>query len=59
MVRMVSLNPARATGIDHEVGSIEVGKKADLLLVKEMDGLPVITHVFVDGKLVLQTHYRL
>ena len=31
--RMASLNPARLIGIDDETGSIEVGKRADLVLV--------------------------
>ena len=30
---MASRNPARAIGMDHEIGSIEVGKKANLVLV--------------------------
>lgn len=35
-IRMASLNPARMLGIDHEVGSIEVGKKANLILIDDM-----------------------
>ena len=31
LARMASLNPARLLGIDHEYGSIEVGKRADLV----------------------------
>ncbi|MBP9093661.1 amidohydrolase family protein [bacterium] len=30
-IRMASLNPARAIGLDHYLGSIEVGKAADLV----------------------------
>jgi N-acetylglucosamine-6-phosphate deacetylase len=30
---MASRNPARAVGMDHEIGSIEVGKKANLVFV--------------------------
>lgn len=33
--QMASLNPARLLGIDREVGSIEVGKKANLLVVTD------------------------
>ena len=33
-VNMVTLNPAKALKIDHEVGSLEPGKKADILIVK-------------------------
>jgi N-acetylglucosamine-6-phosphate deacetylase len=34
-VHMASLAPARAAGIDSEYGSIEVGKRADLILFEE------------------------
>jgi N-acetylglucosamine-6-phosphate deacetylase len=33
VVRMASLTPARIAGCDHEIGSIEVGKRADLLVL--------------------------
>ena len=58
MVNKVSLNPARATHIDNAYGSIELGKKADLLIVDEIDGYPVITHVLVDGKTTSRVEYR-
>ncbi len=44
--RMASLNPARMLGISHEVGSIAVGKAADLVLLDEGYELK---GVFVDG----------
>jgi N-acetylglucosamine-6-phosphate deacetylase len=31
LARMASLNPARLLGLDHECGSLEVGKRADLV----------------------------
>jgi N-acetylglucosamine-6-phosphate deacetylase len=34
-VRMATLTPAKILGIDRDVGSIEVGKRADLLVVDE------------------------
>jgi alpha-D-ribose 1-methylphosphonate 5-triphosphate diphosphatase len=59
MFRLVSLNPARAVGMDAELGSIEPGKRADLLLIEAIEqDFPVITACFVDGQLVAQTHYR-
>ena len=59
MVRMATLNPAKAVGIDDQVGSIEAGKKADLLIVQELPNhFPAITHVLVDGVIVSETHYR-
>ena len=35
-VRMASLNPAKLLGIDGEYGSIEPGKRADLIIVDDM-----------------------
>lgn len=58
MVNKVSLNPAKATRIDKEYGSLEKGKKADVLIVDEIDGYPVITHVLVDGKTTSRVEYR-
>jgi phosphonate metabolism protein PhnM len=59
MMRLVSLNPAKAVGMDAEYGSIEAGKRADLLLIENIDAdFPVITASFVDGMMVSQTHYR-
>jgi imidazolonepropionase-like amidohydrolase len=48
---MVTINPAKQLGIDHEVGSIEVGKSADLVL---FDGHPLsnfskVLDVWIDG----------
>ena len=34
-VRMASLTPAEIIGIDHDCGSIEVGKRADLCIMNE------------------------
>jgi imidazolonepropionase-like amidohydrolase len=52
-LKMVTLNPAKQLGIDSRVGSIEVGKDADLVLY---NGHPLSTHsvvqkTFVDGDL--------
>ena len=35
VVRMASLTPARIAGFDGEIGSIEVGKRADLVVLDE------------------------
>ncbi len=59
MVKLVTLNPARALGIDDEFGSIEIGKRADFLVVDEIEeNFPVITDAYVNGKPVFSTHYR-
>jgi alpha-D-ribose 1-methylphosphonate 5-triphosphate diphosphatase len=57
-VRMLTLNPARAVGIAADYGSVEPGKKADLLLVRKIRGRPLISACFVDGQRVLQFRYR-
>jgi N-acetylglucosamine-6-phosphate deacetylase len=49
VVRMASLTPARIAGWDHETGSIEVGKRADLLVLDR--GLS-IQQVYRDGDLI-------
>jgi N-acetylglucosamine-6-phosphate deacetylase len=47
VVRMASLTPARIAGVDQEVGSIAIDKKADLLVV---DRDLHIRAVFIDGR---------
>jgi len=58
MVRRISQNPAKAMRIDKDYGSIELGKKADILIVELLDGYPVITHAFVDGNRTSRIEYR-
>ena len=58
MVKKVTLNPAKAMRIDKNYGSIEKGKKADILVADIVDGYPAVTHVMVDGKLVSKVKYR-
>lgn len=53
-VNMASLNPAKAVGINHHTGSIEIGKDADLLIVKLIDDIPMVTHTIVKGHTVAQ-----
>ena len=60
---LVTINPAKAVGMDSTVGSIEPGKRADILVVREIGTgakertMPVITRVFVGGNSVFRTHY--
>lgn len=58
MVRKATLNPAQAMKIDRDYGSLEPGKKADLLLVRELDGFPAVTSALVDGIEALGMEYR-
>ena len=47
VVRMASLTPARIAGVENEIGSIAVGKRADLLVLgKELE----VRQVFVAGE---------
>lgn len=51
-LQAITINPARHAGIADRVGSIEVGKDADLVVT---DGCPFevstkVKHVFIDGK---------
>jgi len=50
-IRAITINPAKVMGLDAEIGSIEVGKRADLLLT---DGDPLdlrtpVVGVWLDG----------
>lgn len=58
---MLTINPARAVGIDGELGSLEEGKKADVLVVREVEegqrSYPVITATLVDGRVVSRMWY--
>ncbi|SER26130.1 alpha-D-ribose 1-methylphosphonate 5-triphosphate diphosphatase [Gracilibacillus ureilyticus] len=59
MFMMVTLNPAKAVSMDEEIGSIKIGKKADLLVIERMDdGYPMLTATMVNGQLMTTTNYR-
>lgn len=47
MSRVLCLQPAQLVGLDQKVGSIEVGKQADLVLFDEQVN---VKNVFIDGK---------
>ncbi|MDO5033388.1 MAG: imidazolonepropionase [Eubacteriales bacterium] len=58
----VTINAAKAISRDHEIGSLEVGKKADLTVFEAKNpdyifyhfGVNSVKHVFKDGELVLE-----
>ncbi len=50
-IRFASLNPARALGMDDEIGSLEAGKKANLIL---MDDMVHIKTVIFSGETVIE-----
>jgi len=53
-IRAITLEPARLLGLDHEIGSIEAGKAADLLLSAgdPLDVRSMPAGVWLDGKRV-------
>ncbi len=53
-VKLVTLNPAKALGLDAEVGSLEAGKYADLIIVEMHQDYPLIRKTLVRGNLVCQ-----
>ncbi|MNZ69832.1 Alpha-D-ribose 1-methylphosphonate 5-triphosphate diphosphatase [compost metagenome] len=57
-VRMATLNPAQALGTASELGSIEVGKAADLIIVERFDSLPWVTAAIVDGRIIYEASVR-
>lgn len=48
-VQMATINVARAYGIDHQIGSIAPGRKADMVLVSDLENFAVEA-VFIEGK---------
>lgn len=57
-VNMATLHPARALGLE-QAGSLEPGKRADLLVVRMQEGRPCIEKVFVEGIMVCDMKYAL
>lgn len=51
-VAMASLNPARAVGKDGEIGSLEPGKAADLIVVRKWRDVPLVRTTVVGGTVV-------
>jgi len=58
-VRMLTINPAKAMGIDSNYGSVEKNKKADLVVVRKIHGKPMVYKCFIDGRTVMQLEYRI
>ncbi|EHQ89965.1 alpha-D-ribose 1-methylphosphonate 5-triphosphate diphosphatase [Desulfosporosinus youngiae] len=57
-VKLVTLNPAMALGIDSDVGTIEVGKSADLIIVEIHQNYPILRKTLVGGKTVFQSDFQ-
>lgn len=57
--RLVTLNPAHAVGLADRLGSVEVGKAADLLVVRTLeDGFPYVSRALVAGEILGSWDYR-
>jgi len=54
----ITINSARALGIDDRVGSLEVGKDADIVIKKgtHLDVASPVDLVLIDGKIAYQRH---
>jgi alpha-D-ribose 1-methylphosphonate 5-triphosphate diphosphatase len=48
-VNMVTLNPARLLALDGEIGSIALGKRADLVAFSSERSFASVSHLWVDG----------
>jgi alpha-D-ribose 1-methylphosphonate 5-triphosphate diphosphatase len=55
-IRLVTVNPARAARLGDR-GSIEVGKRADLIAVGEPGGVPQVTDTWVHGMPAYRARY--
>ena len=51
-IKLITLNSAKAIALDREVGSLEVGKKADMLAVHDDSVVPRISAVYKRGRRV-------
>ncbi|TEB14877.1 Alpha-D-ribose 1-methylphosphonate 5-triphosphate diphosphatase [Pelotomaculum sp. FP] len=57
-VKMATLNPAMALGIEQEVGTVEVGKYADLIIVELYQDYPIVRQTLVGGTTVYQSNFQ-
>jgi len=55
--RLVTLHPARALGLDRELGSLEAGKTAEIVVIGHRQGIPVVTRTFRQGREVFVAGY--
>lgn len=55
-IQLVTKNPAEAAKL-HDRGVIEVGKRADIIMIANLDGLVQVSDVFVEGVLAFKASY--
>jgi imidazolonepropionase-like amidohydrolase len=63
ILRAATLDNATALGLSHELGSIEVGKRADLLLLREdplanVSAYDAIEIIFLNGEPIVREALR-
>lgn len=59
VINMLTINPAKILGIDDRVGSIEIGKDADIVLFKGMPALDTnakVIHTIINGHIVYSAY---
>jgi alpha-D-ribose 1-methylphosphonate 5-triphosphate diphosphatase len=54
-IRLVTINPARAVGVDHDRGSLAEGKAADFIIVDKQNSHAQVLKTFVAGQEVFST----
>lgn len=52
LMQLVTINPAIALKISHKVGSIEIGKVADLIFIKVINNYPHVQGMIKNGKVL-------
>ena len=55
---LTSLHPARAVGLDPELGSLEAGKLADIVVIGARGVVPVVTRTFREGREIWSCGYQ-
>ena len=53
-INMITLNAAKTVNMDNEIGSIEIGKKADIIIFDIKNNQPLVKEVIVEGKNVFK-----
>src|SRR5262245_46695213 len=56
-VAIVTHHPARAVGLDRELGSLEVGRAADVVVIDIVGAMPVITRTLREGREIYVASY--
>ena len=52
-INLITYNPAQAIGVEHTVGSIQLGLQADLVVVAKHHHTPIVKQVYVHGRQVM------